>query len=80
MNKSEFILSNINERQYGLIVVSKPMKTDQEKYNVIDILRRSGINASSGSRNSETDILVDKFDTDKAINILSAAGIKSSMG
>jgi type III secretory pathway lipoprotein EscJ len=56
------------------------MKTDQEKYNVIDILRRSGINASSGSRNSETDILVDKFDTDKAINILSAAGIKSSMG
>ncbi len=59
------ILAEENE-----IIKLKPAKNDQEIYDRIELLKKKGIKALSGSRNQKTDILVDTKNLKKAKEIL----------
>lgn len=57
-----------------VIMLAKPLETDQEIHDVIQLLIDSGIQAASGAGNSSSHILVDDRNKDKAIKLLKKAG------
>lgn len=62
------------QESHRSVVKVQPAKNDQEIHDRINALKKAGIEASSGARNSLTDILVNKDKEKEAKDVLKKAG------